>query len=121
MPTVAGRTTPPGDPTLRMLGECACAVNWDAPGGGTAHATGRPLPRAPTGDAAANPGLGARAAAWFQHPCLGAAGQEVRTWKARRLLPWHSAGLDSWTGCPMRARTVLVSGFSLRLSTASCG
>src|SRR3954447_14516745 len=53
----AGRTTPPGDPTLWMLGECACAVNWDAPGGGTAHATGRPLPRAPTGDAAAHRGL----------------------------------------------------------------
>src|SRR3954453_4660556 len=65
MPARPAGTTPPGDPTLRMLGECACAVNWDAPGGGTAHATDSPLPRAPTGDAAAHPGLGARAAAWF--------------------------------------------------------
>jgi len=102
-----------------MLGECACAVNWDAPGGGTAHATDRPR-GAPTGAATANPGLGARTAAWFQHPCLRAAGQGSQ-WKARRLLPWHSAGLDSWTGCPMRARTVLVSASSLRLSAARCG
>jgi len=54
VPAAAGRTTPPGDTTPRMLGECACAVNWDAPGRrhGARHRS--PSGGAPTGDAAAN-------------------------------------------------------------------
>ena len=72
MPTIGRQDDSAGDLTPWMLGDCACAVNWAAPGGDTAHATSRPLPRAPTGDAAEEPGAWSRAAAYFQHPCLGA-------------------------------------------------
>ncbi len=107
--TIGRQDDSAGDPTPRMLGECACAVNWDAPGGGTAHATSRPR-GSPTGDAAdGTRGLepGPRRISSIRASALPVKG--FFTWKARRLLPWHSAGLDSWTGCPMRARTVLVS------------
>jgi len=106
--TIGRQDDSAGDPTPRMLGECACAVNWDAPGGGTAHATGRPRgeprpvrPRRTRVEPGPRRNSSIRASAPLVKGFL--------TWKARRLLPWHSAGLDSWTGCPMRARTVLVS------------